>query len=68
VQGDDGLGSLADIQLMLLQANVDIYASSGVTDGHGRYGYVIYFREEDNERAARALGAVRPAEDTAADR
>jgi hypothetical protein len=43
---------------MLLEAHVEIYASSGVTDGGGRYGYLIYFKEEDHERAARALGAV----------
>ena len=58
VQGDDNLGALADIQRMLLEADVEIYASSGVTDGSGRYGYLIYFKEEDHERAARALGAV----------
>ena len=58
VQGDDNLGALADIQRMLLEAGVEIYASSGVTDGSGRYGYLIYFKEEDNEIAARALGAV----------
>ena len=59
VQGDDHLGALADIQRMLLEADVKIYASSGVTDGSGRYGYVIYFKEDDHERAARALGAVK---------
>jgi len=58
VQGDDNLGALADIQRMLLEADVEIYASTGVTDGSGRYGYVIYFKEEDRDRAARALGAV----------
>jgi hypothetical protein len=58
VQGDDNLGALADIQRMLLEADVEIYASSGVTDGNGHFGYVIYFKEEDHERAARALGAV----------
>jgi hypothetical protein len=58
VQGDDNLGALADIQRMLLNADVEIYASSGVTDGSGRYGYLIYFKEEDTEKAARALGAV----------
>jgi hypothetical protein len=58
VQGDDNLRALADIQRMLLEADVEIYASSGVTDGSGRYGYLIYFKEEDNLRAARALGAV----------
>jgi len=59
VQGDDHLGALADIQRMLVEADVKTYASSGVTDGSGHYGYVIYFREEDHERAARALGAVK---------
>src|ERR1700732_3872240 len=41
IQGDDHLGTLAGIQRMLLDAGVSIYASSGVTDGSGRYGYVI---------------------------
>jgi hypothetical protein len=44
---------------MLLEADVKIYASSGITDGSGRYGYVIYFKEDDYRRAARALGAVK---------
>ena len=61
VQGDDQLGTLAEIQRMLLDAGVNIYASSGVTDGSGRYGYVIYLKEEDHQRAAIALGAVTPA-------
>ena len=60
VQGDDHLGTLAEIQRMLLDAGVSIYASSGVTDGSGRYGYVIYVKEEDHQRAAKALGAVTP--------
>ena len=55
VQGDDHLGALAEIQRMLIDADVKIYASSGVTDGTGHYGYVIYFREEDHHRAAKAL-------------
>jgi len=59
VQGDDRLGALADIQRMLVSASVEIYASSGVTDGSGRFGYVIYFKESDHERAARALDAVK---------
>ena len=59
VQGDDQLGALADIQRMLMQADVEIYASSGVTDGSGRFGYVIYFKESDHAKAAKALQAVR---------
>ena len=60
VQGDDQLGTLAEIQRMLLDAGVRIYASSGVTDGNGRYGYVVYFKEEDHHRAAQVLGAATP--------
>jgi predicted amino acid-binding ACT domain protein len=58
VQGDDRLGALADILRMLAQADVEVYASSGVTDGGGRFGYVIYFSESDHEKAKRALQAA----------
>ncbi len=56
VQGDDELGALADIHERLFQANVNVYASSGVTDGEGSFGYVIYVRPEEYERAVEALG------------
>ena len=55
IQGDDNLGALAEIHKRLRDANVNIYASTGVTDGEGRYGYVIYFKEEDHQSAAKAL-------------
>jgi hypothetical protein len=55
IQGDDQLGALAEIQKRLLDAGVVIYASSGVTDGEGRFGYVIYVKEEDHQAAAKAL-------------
>jgi len=55
IQGDDHLGALAEIHKRLRDANVNIYASTGVTDGEGRYGYVIYVKEEDHQAAARAL-------------
>ena len=55
VQGDDRMGALADIHRCLSEAGVRIYASTGVTDGTGHYGYVIYFREDDHLRATRAL-------------
>jgi hypothetical protein len=58
IQGDDHLGALADIHLCLSEAGVKIYASSGVTDGAGHFGYVIYFREGDHLEAARALAAA----------
>jgi hypothetical protein len=55
IQGDDQLGALAEIQKTLADAGVSIYASSGVTDGNGHFGYVIYFKEGDHVLAARAL-------------
>ena len=55
IQGDDNLGALAEIHKRLRDANVNIYASTGVTDGEGRYGYVIYVKEEDHQLATKAL-------------
>jgi hypothetical protein len=56
VQGDDELGALAGVHERLFQAGIDVYASSGVTDGRGSFGYVVYVREDQFERAAQALG------------
>jgi len=56
VQGQDELGALAQIHQILYRANVNIYASSGVSDGKDSYGYIIYVRAEEYERAAEALG------------
>jgi hypothetical protein len=55
VQGDDDLGALAAIHLKIFEANVNIYSASGVTDGSGSFGYVIYVKPEDYDRAAAAL-------------
>lgn len=55
VQGDDKLGALAEVHMKLYEANVNIYASSGVSDGKGSYGYIIYVRPDDYEKAVSAL-------------
>ncbi|MDZ7623028.1 MAG: hypothetical protein U5J96_01085 [Ignavibacteriaceae bacterium] len=55
VQGDDELGALADIHQVLYEANVNVYASNGVTDSRGCFGYLLYVRPEEYERAAAAL-------------
>jgi hypothetical protein len=55
VQGDDKLGALAEIQRKLIAARVDVYASSGVTDGRGHFGYIIYVKEADYQMASNAL-------------
>lgn len=55
VQGDDELGALAGVHERIYRANVNVYASTAIADGFGRYGHVIYVRPEDYERAAKAL-------------
>lgn len=55
VQGDDELGALAIVHEKLYRADVNVYASTGVADGYGKYGHVIYVRPEDYARAAKAL-------------
>jgi hypothetical protein len=56
VQGDDELGALADIHVKLYDADINITASSGVADGKGSFGYVIYVRKDDFEKAGKILG------------
>jgi hypothetical protein len=38
-----------------VEAGVDIFASSGVSDGRGAFGYLVYVREDQFEKAAAAL-------------
>jgi hypothetical protein len=56
IQGDDRLGALVDIHRKLYDAKVNVFSSSGVTDGRGNYGYILYVRPEEYEHGARALG------------
>jgi hypothetical protein len=56
VQGDDELGALASVHERLAAAGVDVYSASGVTDGRGSFGYVVYVREDQIGSATGALG------------
>jgi len=56
VQGDDELGALVEVHRRLADAKINVYASTGVTDGKGGYGYLIYVKPEEFRDAARALG------------
>jgi hypothetical protein len=55
VRGDDELGAFARVHERLVRAGVDVYASSGVTDDHGSFGYLVYVREDQFEKAVAAL-------------
>lgn len=57
VQGDDHLGALARVHRDLRETGVKVYASTGVTDGDGRFGYVVYVREQDFAAAATIVDA-----------
>ncbi|NNE45996.1 MAG: hypothetical protein HKN37_04970 [Rhodothermales bacterium] len=57
VQGDDELGALANIHRKLHGIGVNVYASSGVADGSGSYGYLLYVKPEDVDAAIRTLGS-----------
>ncbi len=56
VQGDDELGALIDIHKKLYDHNVNVVASTAVTDGKGGFGYVIYLRTEEFNTAQALLG------------
>ncbi len=56
VQGDDELGALASVHRKLFEAKVNVYASTGVSDGKGSFGYLIYVRPEEFQNAVKALG------------
>jgi hypothetical protein len=56
INGDDQLGSLVDFHRKLYEAGLNVVCCTGVTDGRGGYGYIIYVRHEDFESAAGVLG------------
>jgi len=56
VQGNDELGILSRLHKQLYEAGVNVYAATGVTDGRGGFGYLIWVRPEQYEQAAAALG------------
>lgn len=55
--GEDQVGALAMLHTRLHKAGVNLYASTAIVDGRGYFGYVLYLREEDADRAMTALRA-----------
>jgi len=55
VRGDDEIGALAGIHERLGAADVHVFSSIGIADGEGGYGYVVYVRPEEFDRAVAAL-------------
>ena len=55
VQGTDKMGALVEIHEKLYSANINIASSTAIADGSGSYGYLIYVRPDEYDRAAEAL-------------
>ncbi len=56
IQGDEKIGVLVEYHLRLANAGINVYAANGTVDGHGGFGYVLWVKPEDYEKAAQALG------------
>ncbi len=56
VQGGSELGSLVDVHRELADADINVYASNGVTGPDGSFGYVLYVRPEHFKKAAQVVG------------
>lgn len=56
MQGDDELGVLAEIHRKIYEVDVNVHSASGVTDGRGRFGYIVYIKSDNFAKAVAALG------------
>ena len=55
VQGSDELGALVEVHEKLQNADINIASSTAISDGCGSYGYLIYVRPDDYDKAAETL-------------
>jgi len=55
VQGEDQIGALYDFHLKLSNAGINIFASNGVVDGTGRFGFIIWVDPAEYKQASEAL-------------
>jgi hypothetical protein len=56
IEGDDHLGALSDVHSQLFDSGINVYRSSGITDGRGGFRYLLYVKPADWSGAAAALG------------
>jgi len=55
VRGDDELGALARVNQALANGGIAVFAATGVADGRGSFGYVVYLKPADVDRAVKLL-------------
>jgi hypothetical protein len=58
IQGRDRIGALHEHHLKLANAGINAYAANGVIDGGGRFGYILWVKPENYDKAAEILGAL----------
>ncbi|HEY7677132.1 MAG TPA: hypothetical protein VIG69_08670 [Candidatus Methylomirabilis sp.] len=56
IQGDDRPGAVADLLGALAGARINVTATDAVCAGEGRYGVILWVKQRDVKRAAKALG------------
>ncbi len=56
VQGEDKVGAIVELHHKLSSAGINVFAANGVSDGTGRFGYILWVKSEDYDSAARVLG------------
>ena len=56
IQGDDEVGVLAEIHQKLYAADINVYSANCVTTGKGTFGYLIYLRPDEYDKALSVLG------------
>jgi hypothetical protein len=56
VQGIDKIGAIVKLHYKLTNAGINVHAANGVSDGTGHFGYILWVKPEDFDRAALMLG------------
>ena len=57
IRGADQRGAIARVTSRLAAAKINVTAVDAVSAGGGRYGAILWVKQKDVNRAARALGA-----------
>jgi hypothetical protein len=58
IQGEDRVGTIADLVSRLGNAKINITAIDALCAGEGRYGAILWVNPSDVAKAAKALGAT----------
>jgi predicted amino acid-binding ACT domain protein len=55
VHGEDQVGAFAGVLSKVAAAGVNVFSAQGMTDGRGGFGYVLYVKPSDVDKALEAL-------------